>query len=256
MFEANKQYWWDGTPNFGDLIGPDIINSIAGCALPLARAGDKNVLLGPGSIIDYCEKFASSIVWGSGIDPHYGKIPLNLSAVKFLAVRGPLTRELLKLDISVLGDPGLLLPSIFPRKPEAGPVAIVVHHSTTKRRLRDMLFNPYNSGYHIVDPRNSWRNIVDQICSSSFVFCQSLHGAIVAEAYGVPWAWWKGFHGRVATFKWHDWFGSIGIAPADFSLRELDRAMRWRAHARTRIPDLVALRQVLMENVAFKPSMS
>jgi len=250
---VRKQYWWDGTPNFGDMIGPDIVAALLGRRLPLAEAGDAGVLLGPGSIIDYCPKFASSVVWGSGIDPHYGKVPGPEVAVRYLAVRGPLSREALGIDVEVLGDPGLLLPKLHPREPEPGPVSVVIHHSTTRRRLRDRLFDPYRSKHRIIDPRGDWREVVDRICASRFVFCQSLHGAIIAQAYGVPWAWWRGFHGRMASFKWRDWFGSLGAEPASFRLGDLAGAERWSARTRLRTPDTVALEQALTENVRAAP---
>lgn len=154
MRKVSKQYWWSGTPNFGDLLGPDIVAALLGKPLELARAGDSDVLLGAGSIIDYCDKFSSSIVWGSGIDPHYGKAPQNMSRIEFLAVRGPLTRDFLKVDVPVLGDPGFLLPEIYPKTPSGGPVSVVVHHSTTRRRLRDFFFDPStgrNTGLSIPD---------------------------------------------------------------------------------------------------------
>ena len=253
MLKVKRQYWWDGTPNFGDLLGPDIVSELLGVSLPLAKGGDDSVLLGVGSIIDYCGKFESSVVWGSGIDPHYGKVPA-LSKVKFLAVRGPLTRKHLGIDVPALGDPALLLPRIFPCQPKGGPISIVVHHSTTKRRWRDFLFDPYRTSYRIIDPRQQWREVVNQICESDFVFCQSLHGAIIAEAYGVPWAWWQGLHGRLATFKWHDFFGSISVPPQSFRLCDLAKARRWRDATRSKVPDLDALQSALTENVKAAPS--
>ncbi len=250
MNPVRKQYWWGSHSNFGDMIGQELVEHLLGCKLPLAKGGDSAVLLGPGSIIGCCDRFASSVVWGSGIDPHYSNVSLDLSKIVFLAVRGPKTRSFLNLDIPVLGDPGFLLPRIYPQTPSDGPISVVVHHSTCKRRLREFLFDPYRTKYRIIDPRRDWRAVVNEICQSKFVFCQSLHGAIVAEAYGVPWAWWKGFHGRVAGFKWEDWFASISVAPKAFGLRDLSGAMRWRAHTKTRLPDLNALAQVLIENVA------
>lgn len=249
MRKVSKQYWWSGTPNFGDLLGPDIVAALLGKPLELARAGDSDVLLGAGSIIDYCDKFSSSIVWGSGIDPHYGKAPQNMSRIEFLAVRGPLTRDFLKVDVPVLGDPGFLLPEIYPKTPSGGPVSVVVHHSTTRRRLRDFFFDPYRSKYRIIDPRRPWKAVVDEICESDFVFCQSLHGAIIAEAYGVPWAWWKGFHGMMATFKWHDFFGSISVPPKSFRLNDLSSAMKWSAQKKSKPVDVKALSQSLTESV-------
>jgi hypothetical protein len=170
--------------------------------------------------------------------------------VRFLAVRGPRTRDLLGFKVDVLGDPGVLMPEIYPKAPTGGPVSVVVHHTTVARRLRDRLFfDPYRTRYRIIEPCQSYEHVIDAICASDFVFCQSLHGAIIAHAYGVPWAWWRGFHGRVAKFKWHDWFGSIGVAPRSFLLSEEKPARRWADGLRPREIDREALKQVLLENV-------
>lgn len=249
MITITKQYWWSGTANFGDLIGPIITNHYLGKDLTLAKSNDENVLLGPGSIIDYCKRFKSSIVWGSGIDPHYGEKPKATDQVQYLAVRGPKTREFLEIDVDVLGDPGLLMPEIYPKKPTSGPISVVIHHSTAKRRLRDFLFDPYRSGLHIIDPTQSYETVIDEICGSSFCFCQSLHGAILAEAYGVPWVWWRGLHGQLAKFKWHDWFASISVEPKSFRLSEIKKASQWASKKKSRIPDINALKQTLVENV-------
>lgn len=245
---VDSLFWWDAVPNFGDAIGPDIVTDVLGTRPRKADRDDNCVLLGPGSIIRYADAFRRAVIWGSGIDPHYG-LPARKDHV-VLALRGEKTRDLLGVRCDVLGDPGVLLPELHPLAPSTtGPVGVVVHHSTTRRRLRDFFFNPYRSGHRIIDPRREWREVVADICTCRFVFCQSLHGAIVAYAYGVPWAWWPGFHGRLARFKWLDWFSSIGVAPEAFRLSQFARAERWAASTRPRRIDTTALRQSLRESV-------
>ncbi|MBL9149513.1 MAG: polysaccharide pyruvyl transferase family protein [Phycisphaerae bacterium] len=250
---VDSLFWWDAVPNFGDAIGPDIVTDVLGTRLRKAAKDDRCVLLGPGSIIRYADAFQRAVIWGSGVDPHYG-LPARKDHV-VLALRGEKTRELLGVKCDVLGDPGVLLPELHPLSPTtSGPVGVVVHHSTTRRRLRDFLFDPYRSGHTIIDPRRDWREVVGDICKCRFVFCQSLHGAIVAYAYGVPWAWWPGFHGRLARFKWLDWFSSIGVAPETFRLSQLAKAERWAASIRPRRIDTVALRQSLRQAVTVASS--
>ncbi len=244
-------FFWDSTPNFGDAIGPEIVAHLLGRTLPKAQQGEEGVLMSCGSIIHYAPRFASTVVWGSGLEPHYGPPPS--SGVRYLAVRGPKTADRVGYTGGIYGDPAILAPRLHPRavQPTTGRVGIVVHHGTMNKRKRDtILFNPFRTPHHIVDPRRVWREVVDDICSCEFVFCQSLHGAIMAQCYGVPWAWWQGFHGRFATFKWGDWFSSLGAEPRAYRLSQLDRARR-DADARHAVtPDADALAGALLTYAA------
>ncbi len=242
-------YAYDVRPNFGDEIGPDIVRHVLGVDLPRAKPGDEHVLFSVGSIIHAADNFKSVVVWGSGVEPHYGR-PKSAN-IRFLAVRGPNTAKLVGYTGGVFGDPAILAPRLLPRDPapDRSGVGIVVHHMTMKRRLRDrVLFDPFRSGYEVIDPRRPWRDVVADIRRCEFVFSQSLHGAILAEAYGVPWAWWKGFHGRLATFKWQDWFASLGAEPRSFRLAQLDKARLDADRRRAILPDADALADALTEN--------
>lgn len=250
MVEVEKMYWWRRSPNFGDAIAPEIVSWISGKNVTRAEEGCSDVLLSVGSILHLTDKFENTVVWGTGIDPHYAKPQKNNYTL--LALRGPLTRDLLKCDTKVLGDPGILLPRVYEKehRPVDGKIGIVLHHRTFLKRKRDtILFNPFRTSYAVIDPRRHWKEVVDDIASCEFVFCQSLHGAIVAQSYGIPWAWWKGFHGRVAWFKWHDWFASLGIEPRDFRLSQYSRARLWNEKANCKTPSADALVNVFKENV-------
>ncbi len=239
-------FHWDSVPNFGDAIGPEIVERLLGRTLPKAQGGQSGVLMSCGSIIHYAPRFESVVVWGSGLEPHYGAPPAD--GVTYLAVRGPKTAEAVGYTGGVYGDPAILAPRLHPRRvePVSGRVGIVVHHATMRKRLRDtLLFSPFRSGHHIIDPRREWREVVDDICSCEFVFCQSLHGAIMAQCYGVPWVWWQGFHGRFATFKWGDWFASLGAEPESFRLGQLEKARRSAEARRAVTPDADALAEAL-----------
>lgn len=133
-------YWWDGVPNFGDAIGPDLVRAL----LPVdnirhARAGDEGVLLGPGSILDYASKFRDVVIWGTGFDPHYGRPQIKNATI--LAVRGPLTAKALGINVPVLGDPGLLLPEIYPLKPTPNDVALY--------RITALFENDYETNFFV-----------------------------------------------------------------------------------------------------------
>jgi pyruvyltransferase len=58
---------------------------------------------------------------------------------------------------------------------------------------------------------NNWTDFIDQMCECEAVFSSSLHGLIVAEAYGIP-NYWISVSENVLGhgFKFRDYFASIG----------------------------------------------
>ena len=126
-----------------------------------------------------------------------------------------MTRSVLRLGAGVpIGDTALLLPLIHapPARPTF-PQAILVphfHESRTDEALRaasgvDAVLRPNlrNSPLAVID-------FIDAVSRASFVLAGSLHAAITAAAYGVPFAFWD--NGAVnLPFKWRDFAASIEI---------------------------------------------
>jgi hypothetical protein len=254
MHTIKRLYWWTQIANAGDEISPFIVGKLLGREVPHAEPGDDGVLMAVGSILHLTGEFPGAVAWGSGCDPRrYGRPQRNAT---YLAVRGPMTRDLLELDPLPLGDPGLLMPRLYPCEPDpAGDVAIAVHHSTARRRFANgIIFDPYRTSLRVIDPRAGWQQFITEICRSRFVFCQSLHGAIFAHAYGVPWAWWRGLYGRAVGFKWADFFASIMVEPKSFPLWRRGAAERWAARIRPKTPNLDDLEGALTENVQVEDS--
>lgn len=210
MAPITHQFWYNLTTNFGDAMSPHIVNSLVGRELPRAEPGfEGGVLVALGSILHVADRFENHLVWGTGFEPRYGT--LRRERVNVAAVRGPRTAEKIGVKGVPMGDPALLLPRVFEGRPsaEAG-VVLVPHHSSMKWAR----YLPIR----MIDPLGPWQDVVREILRARFVWCEAMHAAIVATAYGVPWAWWKGRHGHRAVFKWSDWFGSIGLEPRSFSL--------------------------------------
>jgi len=56
-----------------------------------------------------------------------------------------------------------------------------------------------------------WTDFIDEICSCDFVISSSLHGLIIAEAYGIPSQWVEfGTYVDGWEFKYYDFYESIG----------------------------------------------
>jgi len=202
-----KSYWWRDAPNFGDAIAPVLIERLLGVTPEWSATGPR--LLTVGSIIGH--SLPGDTIWGSGI--HTGTDAKGWQAhdKTFLAVRGPRTRKFI-LDRggncpAIYGDPALLLPTVHPLAiAPTRPLAILPH-------LDDDTGWQFGhaQGIPTINPRWPWERVVSEICNSAHVISSSLHGLIVAEAYGIP-ATWAAFIKRPG--KVEDYFQGVDrIAP-------------------------------------------
>jgi pyruvyltransferase len=199
-----KVYWHNKERNFGDMLSPIILKGL-GIDCEFA---DKNIdgkLLAVGSIFYAARR--NDIVWGSGLiaDRPFDALP----GMKFLAVRGPLTRDrIFGGDVpKVYGDPAILLPEIYtPKilpKREFGFVPHYVDFDSPDLRRNKERF--------IIDVRQDPFKTIDEICSCKLIVSSSLHGIIVAEAYGIPAVWIKLSDKLIGgSFKFNDYFIGSG----------------------------------------------
>ena len=105
-------------------------------------------------------------------------------------MRGPITATQLGIDCWAFGDPGLLIDEALGETIErTDRIGIVPHHSHSRADWVRELFAD-DSRYLLIDPANPDPcAVVRQIASCRYVLSSSLHGLIVADAYGVPNTW-------------------------------------------------------------------
>lgn len=227
--------------NFGDELGPYLIGKLSSLPIeyvPIPRVGVflfltyfKNLVLrrynfsmlpsvlksfflrgryitSIGSIIGWSS--GSRVVWGSGILYYNEKI----SNGEFLAVRGQYTqRRLRNLGYEVpdvLGDPALLLPLVFnPPVEKKYKLGIIPHHTHTE----SLSSLASGEGVMVIDLLDDIEVIISKVLSCEYVISTSLHGLIVAHAYGIPALWYEyreiEWHG--SDVKFYDYFSSVGI---------------------------------------------
>lgn len=198
--------------NFGDNLSTFIVKQISGKEIEnVSRPSDDElVYIAIGSILHSAP--SNSIIWGAGYmrsDSRMKKQPL-----KICAVRGKLTRKnLIKQGFScpkVYGDPALLCPKYYdPIITNRFKLGIVSHYvdqsSATLDRFRR---NPEILFINVRDPINK---IMDEINSCERILSSSLHGLIVADAYGIPSLWIELSDKVVGRgFKFRDYFSSVG----------------------------------------------
>lgn len=192
-------YYWAPTrgANFGDdlswHITQRLIEYLGGDASQL-RACEANRryeqrVFALGSILHFCKK--GDVVWGSGVN---GKVPVsryNFAGVEFRAVRGPLTRRMVTKNYgtcpAVYGDPGLLVPTLFPELVSLQPDRPRFSVSLVPNLNDQVLLNDDEQvECHVISPQEDWKTVLQDIAASDFVVSSSLHGIILADVLGIP----------------------------------------------------------------------
>ena len=218
-----RLHWWKSEPNFGDAINPLIVGHVAGRAVEHAppRKADLFAIDSMLQVVKRTHKEPRKngkkiCVWGTGLlNPVFGHDFLN--NVELALVRGPVTAALLKRELKRFGDPGLLINDVLPfNGVRQDRIGIVPHYSLMEDAALSA-FVASDPAYLLIDPRADPAQVCLQIATCAHVFASSLHGLIVADAYGVPNTWItpKG----QSWLKYLDYAASIGrrdmAAPVD-----------------------------------------
>lgn len=174
--------------NFGDVLSLKLVERIVGEPVAVYQKGEKKQkLLAIGSIFYFAVD--GDVIWGSGINGKtLSKSYYRFTHLDIRAVRGPLTRQFLMENFAidcpeVYGDPALLIPYLFPefkRKLNPRYETIIIPH------YREISLYPRDQYPNVVYPTDPWDEIIDKILDSRFVISSSLHGLVVAEAFGIP----------------------------------------------------------------------
>lgn len=178
------------------------------------------------------------VFWGCGARDEDGLSEDRMERATILAVRGPKTASVLKLGAAKpQGDIALFLPALYePRRIglTAGKSVCIPHFWD---RRPDSAFA--DAGCDVVLRTNiaaghvEVRRVIDSIASADFVLTASLHGAVVAAAYGVPFAFWDNGHIDL-PFKWQDLAAYLSI-PGTFYANLSDARAGYEAEIRNRL---------------------
>lgn len=191
MSKKLKFYYWgapieDATINFGDLLTPLLMKHYCGDSVEIATSVKDADIFSVGSILGRVKKHKFAIILGSGHIRNKKSKPLKRAHC--YALRGPHSKRILGIEEPVaLGDPGLLMPYIFPKSNEPdtnAPIGIVPHYEHFAKP--ELAFYKGNPRYRVIDVKADPESVINQICSCSAIFSSSLHGLIIADAYKIP----------------------------------------------------------------------
>ena len=198
----------DGVPNFGDDLNPWLWQHLLGDYL--AHESD-TIFSGIGTLLnDRFPRAKRTIVFGSGVGFGSG-IPRVDDSWTFYCVRGPLSARALGLPASLaITDPALFIANLLPRE-IAGPRhkwSYMPHYRNANDHW-EVVCRTLGFGY--VDPRTPMQSVLDGIRRSDVLITEAMHGAIVADALGIPWTTVRTAGAGTLEFKWRDWCESLGV---------------------------------------------
>lgn len=187
--------------NFGDLLGPWVVRRMLQARGVHVSPSKRRDLVTAGTIMYLAPQDAT--IWGTGTRDTVARARYTFTRLDVRAVRGPRTRALLT-DMGirtpeVYGDPGLVVPAVFPEL-------------LTMEKRHDVVYVPNYADYRdwraknvlpLINPRSNLMRVLKEIASSRAVVASSLHALILADALGIPSV--RVSSGVEGDFKYHDY---------------------------------------------------
>jgi len=207
-------YYKDSIGNFGDDLNLFFWENIWP---EYAQSTKADWLVGIGSILTgkIDQLPGTKLIMGSGYWPtKEGKPDLTTCRIGF--VRGPLScRELGLEDKFAITDPAVLIATLVSRPAKlAEQIALMPHHIT--HNTFDCAKIAAMAGLRYINPTGPVQDVLNALIESPKVLVEAMHGAIVADAMGVPWQRISIFNTKrtskeAVDFKWRDWGASLGV---------------------------------------------
>lgn len=176
---------WYKSKNLGDTLTPIIVEHFTGRKVQFVERNSRVKLLAVGSIMKALRPHDT--IWGAGVMRKTDTFPMARFA-KFLAVRGKLSEKIIGQNIGVYGDPALLLPLIYNPKIEKKHNIGLIPHYVEKN---EPVFKRLGNDCPVIDIEQDWKSFVDELLTCEQIISSSLHGCIIAEAYGITAHWIK-----------------------------------------------------------------
>lgn len=208
--DSLKLFWWNGQVNLGDVINLELVKSLSKKQVewvPNNYSRGFNTCIG--SVLQLANNHTT--VWGSGYISEAARSVKKPK--KVCAVRGPKTRQLLLsqgVDCpEIYGDPALLAPMLFPiQESKKYELGIIPHFVDKNAAFFQQLF-PDNIKIINIET-DDVAQFLSEVNQCERIISSSLHGVILADAYGVP-AHRVKFSDDIAggDFKFDDYYLSV-----------------------------------------------
>ena len=208
-------YFWSKRPNFGDYLAPFVVEQLSGRRPVNVRGldiiGSETVYGIIGSILHHDTPVPLEL-WGPGFVRPTDSF--RVRPRKIHAIRGPLSRQrCLEQGIDcppIYGDPAFLVPHwVEPQRSRSFRVGIVPHYRDMP--ILKMLDLSSRSEIKIIDPGRRPVSVINDIACCDTILSSSLHGLVIAIAYGIPCKWIAFEKIDGGGFKYKDMFSSLGV---------------------------------------------
>ena len=220
---AIKLYWCrgkgrddPGQQNFGDYLSPLLVEMLSGQSVVYAPV-HKADMMAVGSIMSREKKAKRYLlprklhIWGAGTDAP----GLEFSARHYYhAVRGVMTREQIKglKGLPALGDPGLLASLWWgsrPRPDKRYRIGLIAHY--VDQTLDAVLQAADIPGVRLINVFWPVEKVLRNIQECDCIISSSMHGLIVADAFGVPNRRIVLSQGKISDYKFADYYSAFGM---------------------------------------------
>lgn len=163
------------------------------------------VILAIGSILS--RSLPNFMIWGAGFMNNDD----SFEGGNIYAVRGKYSAQILYEKgfgyCNVWGDPALLLPLVYnPQITKRYKLGIIPHYSEYSQFKKE-----YNTENIINLHTTKIEKTIRKIIECHYILSTSLHGLIIAHAYGVPAIWIKKNYIFTDGLKFFDYFSSVDI---------------------------------------------
>jgi len=182
--------------NFGDELGAEILRKL-GYNVEEVEYEEADVLPIGTTLFSNRKLKADCRVWGAGA---WDYTFINDRIPQILAVRGRLTEKALQLPATTIkGDTGLLASRFWRKSKKSHKLGVVKHYMDT---------NQYQFADTEIWTTNPVDQVIAEITACEMIATSSLHGAVIAEAFGIPWV-------RLVAdatehdFKWLDFISAL-----------------------------------------------
>lgn len=253
--------YYDFENNWGDKVNPYLFEKITGMKVVSSNSifnyKHKLEILGVGSIIT--GDLSNYVIWGSGIISE--KTVIRNKPKEVLALRGLNTLKKMKevgSGCDIFGDPVLLFPEIIDKKnvQKKYKYGIVPHFKNKNSQGIKKIVELNNPEIKIIDIQSEGvEQFVIDILSCDNILSSSLHGLILAEAYGIP-TCRVVFSEKIlgGDFKFYDYYSGVGIYQMETFIIHDDISAFYKASKNCSLKDLkfnpAALKNSLIDYIS------